>query len=267
MAGKKTQLAAVPAQTVPKEQSIRNHWKEFEIEETYEYDVFERIEGNREIDEGHVVQIMKWLKAKDLKVPIQINQNFGIIDGQHRLEARKRLGLPVYFFVTSGFGLEEVQTLNAQQKRWTLDDYVKSFIERGNQNYAVYQWFRKQFQLPHNQSVELLVGHNATHSRQIFISGQFVVRKDISVATETAKQLARLRPYFDHWNTSRFLAAMLIVMRKKVFDFERFISKLKAFPTMLKPQTTTDAYLQHIEDIYNYRTAQKVGLRFADDDK
>lgn len=237
----------------------------FEIEETNEYDVFERLPGNRPVDEQHVLKLMKAMKKKDLYTPIQINQAFEVVDGQHRLEARKRLGLMVPFFVTPDYGLEEVQELNAKQKKWTNDDFVKSFIELGKKDYLTYQWFRKTYNLPHAQSVEILTDAKDTHSmRMAFQSGEFRVY-DLARAKQIGKMLTDIQPYFDAWNHSRFVQAMLIMFRKKAFDYKRFMGKLKSFPAILKPQVSLDAYLQHIEEVYNYKVRDKVALRYTED--
>jgi len=241
---------------------------ERQIEVTSEYDVFERMPGNRPVDEHHVANLMKRMRRRDLFTPIQINQNFEVIDGQHRLEARRRLGLPVPYFATTDYGLEEVQELNAQQKKWSIDDFVKSFIELGKAHYKTYQWFRRQFQLPHVQTVELLMDGDkdltSRNCRDIFLSGNFKV-VDLEKAKAKAQMVTAVQPFFDHWNNRGFVKALLFCVRKKDFDFKKFLGKLENQPTALKPQATTDLYIQHIEDIYNYRSSNKVSLRYGED--
>jgi hypothetical protein len=235
------------------------------IEETSEYEVFERLPGNRPIDEAHVLNLMKAMKKKDLRTPIQINQNFEVIDGQHRLEARRRLGIPVPYFATIGYGLEEVQELNAKQKKWTNDDFVKSFIELGKVDYRTYQWFRHQFKLPHEASVMLLSGESDRSLRGKFKNGDFKVNQ-LDRAKEVARKFVEIEPFFpDYWNHSRFVNAVMVCLKKKNFDFKKFMAKLKANPTILKPQASLDNYLQHIEDVYNYRSVKKVPIRYGEE--
>lgn len=238
---------------------------EHEIYVTDEYDVFERMAGNRQIDEAHVVNLMKRMKKKDLKVPIQVNQEFQVVDGQHRLEARRRLGLPVYYYATPDFQLEEVQELNAAQKKWTNDDFVSSFIELGYKDYASYRWFRHQYKLPHVQSVLLLSGQKDNKNiRQAFKQGAFRVR-DLEGAKKFAEQLTQIAPYFDGWNSSRFVSAMIIAEGKKNFDFRQFMKKVKTFPGFLKPQINIEGYLEHIEELFNYKNTKKVAIRYGED--
>lgn len=247
---------------------------ERQIDITSEYEVFERMPGNRPVDEGHVADLMKRMRTKDLFTPIQINQNFEVIDGQHRLEARKRLGLPVPFFCVNDYGLEEVQELNAQQKKWSIEDFTNSFIERGNKEYQVYQWFRRQYSLPHSLSVQLLMSDSFSGTndsriggntvKAIFQGGQFKVQ-NLTVAKEKAEMLLKIQPYFSHWNNRSFAQALMFCVRKKAFAFDKFLHRVETNPTMLKPCATTEQYIVLIEELYNYRSPQKVSLRYGED--
>lgn len=244
---------------------------EHQIDVTMEYDVFERMPGNRPVDEAHVLDLMRRMQKKDLFVPIQINQNFEVVDGQHRLEARKRLGIAVPFFCTSGYGLQEVQELNAQQKKWSIADFTDSFIERGNANYKIYKWFRSQYSLPHTLTVNLLIDERENVAtagqrsvRDIFQAGQLIVR-DLEYAKSKAEMLVKIQPYFAQWNHRGFAQALFFCDSKRHFEFTRFLHRVETNPTMLKPCATTEQYIQLLEDVYNYRSPNKVSLRYGED--
>lgn len=241
---------------------------ENQIEFTYEYDVFERMPGNRPVSESHVLNLMRKMRQKDLLVPIQINQNFEVVDGQHRLEARRRLNLIVPYFASPEYGLEEVQALNATQKRWTNEDFVQSYIELGKKDYLSYRWFRHRYKLPHNQSLAMLTGltnsGDSKASRAAFKSGDLKVTH-LEEAKKQGDLFLEIANHFEEWNNSRFVHALLQAMRKKHFDFKEFMKKLEAHPGLLKPQPSSDAYLQNIEDLYNYKRRDKVAIRFGED--
>lgn len=245
-------------------------FKEKEIDVTSEYGVFERMPGNRAVDEVHVIKLMEAMRSKDLFVPIIVNTNFEIIDGQHRLEARKRLGLAVPYVVAGNYGLADVQILNARQKKWSIDDFVKSYIELGKKDYEIYQWFRKQYNLPHGVVVALLsktpLMSSGTHRqpKETFNTGNFKV-VDLMWAKGVAEDLLKIQPHFDHWNNRGFVAALMFCLSKKAFDFKKFLSKLENNPVQLKPCANTDLYIQHIETLYNYRSQEKVSLRYGED--
>lgn len=236
------------------------------IDVTDEYDVFKRLAGNRELNEKHVQRLMDAMRKNDLFVPILVNQEFEVVDGQHRLEARKRLGLPVPYYWTEGLGLTEVQNLNSTQKGWRNNDYVKAYIELGNQNYVIYKWFRENYGTPHTPTIMLLTGRDSRDIRHMFQSGQLVV-KDLEGAKHKAQMLSEIGKYFAHWKEASFIKAFLIAMNREGFSYKIFLDKLKKNPTMLRPSVSIDAYLQEIEAVYNYRAQKKVPIRFGKDNE
>ena len=69
-----------------------------DITSTNNYDQFVLLGNNRDVREGHVKAIMRSLEKNGnwtLRRPIDVNESFHVIDGQHRLEACTRLGIPV----------------------------------------------------------------------------------------------------------------------------------------------------------------------------
>ena len=58
-----------------------------------------------------------------------------IIDGQHRLEAAKKLGFPIFYEVQQDLKHEDMFILNKNQKNWGAKDYINYYCE---QNYPEY---------------------------------------------------------------------------------------------------------------------------------
>lgn len=234
------------------------------IDVTTDYDVFQRMPGNRAVSENHVQKLMNAMREHDLMVPILINQDFEVIDGQHRLEARKRLGIPVPYYWEQGLSLVHVQALNCSQKGWSNEDFADAYIELKNQNYIQYKWFRRKYGIPHSPSCILLLGYQPHDMINIFRSGQFKV-KDLETAKARAELLSGLAPLFSHWKDAAFVKAFLIVLNRQGFDYKTFTHRLKQNPTMMKHCTNIDTYLQQIEEVYNYRSPKKVPLRYGED--
>jgi hypothetical protein len=104
--------------------------------------------GNREIYDAHISKFESLLSEYGfldaLKV-IPSDDCFLIVEGQHRFEAGKRLGMkkfPCYVIDwLEGCDEDEIQniiiSLNANNKTWTIYDYVKSFADRGDEDYKI----------------------------------------------------------------------------------------------------------------------------------
>ena len=64
--------------------------------ETKNYDQFKTLEGNRSIDQKNVNNIEQNMREHGvLPTVIIVNEKMEVIDGQHRIEALKRLHEPV----------------------------------------------------------------------------------------------------------------------------------------------------------------------------
>lgn len=236
-----------------------------DVATTTEYDVFKRLPGNRSVDPLHVANLVKAMEEEYIFSPILVNQEFEVLDGQHRLEAHKRLGLPVPFFWGEVGDLSTVQRMNNSQKGWTNDDYANSYIEKGIQDYVTYKWFKDSFKMPHMICVILLNGGEQRGLSKLFKGGEFKV-KNLELAKQKAAVLSTLSKYFTHWKDAGFLRALTTAMNKKGFDIQQFIHKVAMNSTMLVPCVSTDQYLQLIEEIYNFRSTKKIPVRHAMDD-
>jgi len=235
-----------------------------EILMTEDYDIFKSLPGNRPLDERHVTKLMAAMEKNDLFTPITVNEKLEIIDGQHRLEARRRLKLIVPYMTVNGYGLNEVQAINAGQKSWTVADYAQSYIALGNENYRIYEWFRRVYKLPHVVSVELLSGTPGHgQASESFHNGTFTVRQ-LSSAKQSAEMLQTIAPFFSAYNRRSFVLALLSVSKKKCFVLEKFIRKLESNSRMMTVCASTDQYIDLIEQIYNYNSRTKVSLKYGE---
>lgn len=107
-----------------------------QIFQTTDYSKFKVLLGNRDINERHVKTIENsYEKIGQLDLPILVNEKMEVIEGQHRLQACKNKGLPVYYTIQEGLGLEECQALNISSANWKLDDYIDSYAKQGVTSY------------------------------------------------------------------------------------------------------------------------------------
>lgn len=246
-----------------------------EMDITDDYGKFKFIKGNRKIIESHVNSLMRAMKKNDLFTPIVVNDKLEVLDGQHRLEARKRLGFIVPYITVRDVGLEHIQELNCNQKGWVVNDYTDSYIELGKKDYEVYKWFRQKFGFSHSVSLTLLCDEydnystsgvdNAKHRSLSaeFKQGDFKVG-NLEKAKATAEAILKFKVHYKGVNRRAFVAAMLFLLTRKNFDIDYFYKKLENNPIYIKDVITADNYVDQIEELYNYKKQQKVTLKYSD---
>jgi len=74
--------------------------KNVQVKFTQNLGMFKLHNVNREVDTPRVKRITDSMKKDGLKlVPIIVNSNYVVVDGQHRLTAAKEAGKGIYFIV------------------------------------------------------------------------------------------------------------------------------------------------------------------------
>lgn len=230
---------------------------------TTDYDQFKTLEGNRDINKLHLSRLMASFERTPLITVIIVNEKREVIDGRHRLQVAKSLGLPIWYIVIPGYGLEEVHILNANQKNWSADDYLKGYCDMGLEHYVVYRDFKDEFGFDHNTTRTLLTGTAVSGRCTEFYEGRFEVA-DLDRAYKWAEQIRNVAPYYNGWKRRSFIHAMVSLFKRPQFDYSRFVMKIKSQPTRLIDCADTSRYVELIEEVYNYRCSEKnkINLRF-----
>ena len=103
---------------------------------TKDYSIFKRLVGNRDIPESRISKIVESIQTIGwVHNPIIVNERMEVIDGQGRLTALQRLGMPVEYIIAEGAGNKECIYMNMNMVNWKLPDFIKSYAEQGNAHY------------------------------------------------------------------------------------------------------------------------------------
>lgn len=248
-----------------------------EILSSYNYEQFTSLEGNRTVNKSNLMRITQSMKEKHLISPVMVNEKFEIIDGQHRFNASKELGLPIYYYVVKGMTLLDVQRMNAVSKNWNFVDFLESYCELGYPEYLKVRRFRQDFpdfgikasmsilslKLSHSHLSKKISSKDGKNSlaKHSFSDGSFEC-VNIKRSYELASQLMQLKQITDLYNKSNFVSAFIQVSRKKDFEFKNFKYKAQRFPSKFYDCTTTQNFVAMFEELYNYKNRKKINLRF-----
>lgn len=139
------------------------------IQSTTNYNQFNKLVGNREIHEGHVQNLVISMQKYYMPVPIVVNSKMEVVEGQHRIEACKRLNLPVYYIIDENANLQDVHELNKYRRSWSTLDFLQS----KNTQYVInkdekYQW--------HHECYELWKSSNIRWQRYYYLMGSHATK-------------------------------------------------------------------------------------------
>jgi hypothetical protein len=228
---------------------------------TSDLTIFKTLDGNRDVIQSHLKRLSKSMKDRKLFSPIIVNEKMEVIDGQHRLMASKNNNVAIEYIIVNGYGLKEVQILNANSKNWNSDDYMNGYCDLKNQEYIKYKDFKDTYGFGHSECQALLSNQISSNLQPVFNSGQFKI-KDYKKAVDMAERITMTSEFYNGYKRRSFVFALMALFNNDVFEFTQFIQKLKIQPTALVDCTTASAYLLLIEDIYNYKSRNKVSLRY-----
>jgi hypothetical protein len=249
-----------------------------DVYKTSDLSIFKSIDGNRVPNPQHIKRLSDSIRVYGMKCnPILVNDKMQVIDGQHRLMAAKESKSFVYYIVIPGYNLEDVHTLNLNQKNWTKKDFMEGYANMGIESYIKLRLFaEKNDDYSFNDCIVLCQNSGSGTSRtlavqtyasklggnaQIFEQGTWKVG-DMNLAQEWANKIRMIQPYYISYNRSNFIGTMIVLFKNESFDFNEFMHKLRLQPTAMVDCANRDQYRTLIEDIYNYKSRNKVNLRY-----
>jgi hypothetical protein len=231
-----------------------------QIQVTTDYLKFKLMAGNRPVDYNHVKRLKRSMEADPQLLPsspIQVNEHFFIIDGQHRRLAAQELGVPLYYIVTPGATLDETRVLNFTQRRWTLLDFARSYSESGRDDYKIFLEYVNRYPKIAPSIIRVYLAGGQRHQLDLdFRRGEFFVEDE----AEANWALSRLQEIIDKTNVKMNapMAHSLLGLFKdsENFDYDLFLSKLdrESARELFRPAAAVRTCLRSIEDVYNFQS-------------
>jgi len=250
---------------------------DIKVYKTDKFHLFKRIKGNRAVNPSQVNKLKKSMQKHGyLMDSVVVNDNFEVIDGQHRLRAAEDVGLSVLVIIADGYDKDEMLAQNLSQKSWGKKDFLNYFCERGYDHYLAVREFMNHYDFVSvNDSIKLLQNsttnpnqHNNEPSRKgikepkySFEKGTWEVQ-NIDLAYDMADKIKAIGQYFEGYKTSRFISVMITLINSDKFNYDKFMKKLKRQQTKMVRCATAEQYRMLIEEIYNHGSRNKVGLRY-----
>ena len=223
--------------------------------------MFKTVKGNREIDKGHVQKLIREMKRRDLDLPIYINENDEVVDGQHTLQARKELGKPIRYIRGKFENEFDVAIMNANRKNWSMKGYLDFHIENGKKDYQIVRAMTKQYSLPLECAIFLLAGGYSMwrETRNDFKQGKFKITA-LQRCNDIGSSLMFMKNNFNIKLTRSFITAYAVVSEHPKFKWDRFKTALKSKSAMLLRGTNTEDFVRVFDKIYNGNVHNKINF-------
>tara|TARA_R110002153_G_scaffold5624_1_gene26165 strand:+ start:202 stop:915 length:714 start_codon:yes stop_codon:yes gene_type:complete len=231
------------------------------IQKSKNYEIFKTLQGNRELNISHKEKLKKSFKQNYLISPIIINEKYEIIDGQHRFNAARDLGYPVYYILINGYSLEEVKMLNTNSKNWKREDYLNAYCDLGFEEYIKFKKFYNDIKEFTIGSAERIAAGHQSDNMSDFRNGKFKFA-DVLDAYDTAQKILMFKPYYKGFNRNTFVGAVMRLIKNENYNHSQMIHKLSLNPSVLVDCANTSQYVLLLEDVYNYKSRNKTNLRY-----
>tara|TARA_B100000424_G_C22937800_1_gene498991 strand:- start:1816 stop:2577 length:762 start_codon:yes stop_codon:yes gene_type:complete len=180
-----------------------------------------------------------------------------LVDGQHRWTAASELGLDMPAISISWDAMTAMVEMNTIQVNWTLENFVDFFSAHVNpeisQAYSALKGKRERY--PH-------LTYSSLH--KIFGSGRSSVKKgkwrlgDEERGETLVTMLEDLLEYLPYAHSARFIDAFTLVAYNENYDHSRMMKKLKQkHGVSLSSRSKPADYGRMLTKIYNYNTTSK----------
>jgi ParB-like nuclease family protein len=234
-----------------KKERIDNHGT---IYKTYNYDLFQLMTGNRELNQRNLAKIEASSIQKQLIIPIQVNENYEIVDGQHRFHAWRKLSMPIYFIVNEGYGLDEVELANNSGVLWKSEDFLNKFVIQKRPEYIVIDDYLNKYKLNITDLMKLLSHYQVQSEKHImtqFMQGKISLDglEHVQIFLDTLEQFS----FFPFYKNKAFVRAYFKFYTHERFNLDRMMKQIEVRRGQFIKYNTIDEYLCMLaNEVYSF---------------
>lgn len=254
-----------------------------EVKSTKQYDMFKTLPHNRKVNELQVLNLEGSIRKINLTQfnPIMV-KDLKVIDGQHRLKACERIGVPVYYVELDTLKddeiIEAIKLLNNNSKNWSAEDFLNLYCELGYKDYLKVKNFMfdvidedkgPEKVLSLSVAISFLSGFTQYKNavNKSFKEGHFTVsKKDEEKAHQTLKLYKTTKKILSsmyyrkvdtrYLNSSSFIQAFGDMSKEPKFNYRVFLSNLSIMSeeSFEAPVVSTDSksgYYTQLAKVHN----------------
>jgi hypothetical protein len=239
-----------------------------QVEKTKEYDKFKYLVGNRPLNKSHLKKLKESIeKSNHLNLhPIIVNQNYEIIDGQHRLECARQIGCEIFYIKSDSIKDEHLIECNVNQKSFEVENYIDFFaVKEKKEEYIQLRDMLKSSELKPKALLTLILGTVSANLLEFLKTGKFrFPTKDDPLEVlnfffdfSAYVKDKRIKP-FSMFSNHNFTRALRWLFKTTGFESELFFKKLDLRWFDLKPQRTSEDWYSLLISIYNFKNHNRI---------
>ena len=236
------------------------------MKQTTDYSIFKIKKGNRTVNTAHVQKIKDSLNKHTYlpSCPIICDKDMNVIDGQHRLQAAKELGIAVYYIIEEKPDADLLIDLNITQRKWSTTDYITYYAnEKNNVNYQRLAMAVKE--IPFDVTTVLSMAFNKE------IGGNFlntkvktglleITEKDIKTAHILYDNIMSLRDALRCTMTGRMVRAVVSLQQHPKFSWSTMLHKAKQWSAKAYHCSTKQEWEDMLIMLYNMSSTKATRL-------
>ena len=152
--------------------------------ETKNYERFNFVSTNRDISNANLKRIESSILEIGVQIPIVVNQNYDIIEGQHRFIALRKNKMVIPYIMSKNASENFIAKLQ-ESKRWTAEDFCRRLSTKGDIDCTLAldtanKWSKlTNKKMATIRSLELIMSHkSSTGIKTVLKNGNYRVNLD-----------------------------------------------------------------------------------------
>ena len=235
----------------------------FTFKEATDYGIFKHLDYNRPVltNTSQFKKLKKNIEEKGYLIsPVICNGDGYIIDGQHRVEACKQLGIPVPYVINHRMTTQDVKDANNLNRSWDLMAYTHNAAKHGDLECEALLDVANEYNEDFSFPVIADAFSNSQGGANSAIKNK-VYKIDLDFGhglLETARELKSV--VGSKFKQAKVVRALKMVLRQNPhFDVDHF--KLKCTQKKFHVYNSETETAEEMVEVYNYYTVESSRIR------
>jgi hypothetical protein len=234
------------------------------IQMTTKYELFKYDTANRRMT-GRPIEKLALEMRTDFRLaimPILVDHNWFIRDGQHRFMAAQINGYPIYYIRVKGLTPDMVAKMASLSHPWKVGDYLHSFCVREYPEYLKIRAFRDKTKLGHSVAMALLTGVPYGPEAQTKFHTGYIRVPALKMAEHIWDLLQGLS-WYEHYKKKGFVIAFRELATHPKYDHKHLLRKMGMKRDLLYNAQTMESNLEILTKIYNWKVSKAKKVDFT----